>query len=323
VSAIHDLRAPPAKHADGAAERCIRARGLTRSFRGRVALHPTDLDLGPGGIIGLLGPNGSGKSTLLRILTGLVRPDAGEATVAGVALTGDGTAIRRRCTYAPGEIAMYGEMRAHEHLKWFLAGRDAAAVARATEIALALGLPLEKRVRAYSHGMKRQLMLAAALAPRVPVRILDEASEGLDPSKRTAVLDLLRAEARSGTTILLSSHHLAEVDRVCDRLVFMNEGRKIADESSAEFRARARRFVHLAIDEQASMPAVSAILTRAGGARVHVDGLRATVEIRGDDPREFLAEACRARDLPAPRAIEYGELSLSEIYRDLYGIEGC
>lgn len=301
----------------------IRARGITRSFHGRVALHPTDLDLGPGGIIGLLGPNGSGKSTLLRILTGLVRPDSGAAIVAGVALEGDGTAIRRRCAYAPGEIALYGEMRADDQLEWFLEGRDPASLARAREIAHELGLPLEKRVRAYSHGMKRQLLLAAALAPDVPLRILDEATEGLDPSKRTAVLDLLRAEARRGTTILLSSHHLGEVERVCDRLVFMNEGRKIADERADEFRSRARRFVRMTFDERADMSLVRDVLARTGGARVHVDGSHVQVEIDRDDPRSFLAEACRAADLPAVRAIVYGEMSLSEVYRDLYGIEGC
>jgi ABC-2 type transport system ATP-binding protein len=304
-------------------EGTIHARGITRSFGGRIALHPTDLDLGPGGIIGLLGPNGSGKSTLLRILTGLVRPDAGEASVAGVRLVGDGTAIRRRCAYAPGEIALYGEMGAREHLRWFLAGRDRESIDRAEAIALELGLPLEKRVRAYSHGMKRQLLLAAALAPDLPVRILDEATEGLDPSKRTSVLELLRDDARRGTTILLSSHHLGEVERVCDRLVFVNEGRKIADERAAEFRLRARRFVHIAFDEGADLSAAGAILSRIDGARVHLDGAHARIQIRRDDPREFLAEACRARDLPPLRTISYGEMSLSEIYRDLYGIEGC
>ncbi len=301
-------------------ERRIRAHGLARSFKGKPAVHPTDLDLGPGGIIGLLGPNGSGKSTLLRMLTGLVPRDAGEAWVGGVALEGDGTAIRKRCTYAPGEIALYGEMRAREHLRWFLDGRGRDALERAEEIAEELGLPLEKRVRAYSHGMKRQLLLAAALAPDVAVRILDEPTEGLDPSKRSTVLDLLRGEAARGTTILLSSHHLAEVERACDRFVFMNEGRKIADEPAAEFGRRARRFVHFAFDD---LDAGQSALERLGGARVHRAGARILAEIDGDDPRAFLAAACAAPGLPAPRSIDYGSMSLSEIYRDLYGIEGC
>ena len=304
-------------------ERVIRARGIAKSFRGKVALHPTDDDLGPGGIVGLLGPNGSGKSTFLRVLTGLVRPDAGTASVAGVALEGDGTAIRRRCAYSPGEIALYGEMRAREHLHWFLRGRGRSSIARATALAGELGLPLEKRVRAYSHGMKRQLLLAAALAPDVPVRILDEATEGLDPSKRSVVLDLLSAEARRGTTVLLSSHHLGEVDRVCDRLVFLNEGRKIADERAAEFRARAQAILRIAFDEGADSAAIQAALAEIDGASVRVEGSRASIRLRGEDPRAFLAAVCARRDVPRPRAIEYGSMSLAEIYRELYGVEGC
>ena len=315
--------APSVSHGVAPGERSIRACGIAKAFRGKVALHPIDVELGPGGIAGLLGPNGSGKSTFLRILTGLVRTDAGTAAVAGVALAGDGTAIRKRCAYAPGEIALYGEMRAREHLRWLLRGREPASITRAMELAGELGLPLEKTVRNYSHGMKRQLLLAAALAPDVPVRILDEATEGLDPSKRSVVLDLLRADARRGTTILLSSHHLGEVDRVCDRLVFLNEGRKIADERADDFRARARGLLRIAFDESTDPAAIERTLSGIDGASVRVDGSRASVRIRGEDPRAFLAAACARADLPQPRAIEYGALSLSEIYRELYGVEGC
>jgi len=300
----------------------VESRGLARRFGSRVAVHPFDLDLGPGGIIGLLGPNGSGKSTLLRMLLGLVRPDAGTARIDGVALAGDGIAVRRRVAYAPGEIAMLGEMRAGAHLDWLCRGREAAA-ARAREIAGELGLPLDARVRAYSHGMKRQLLLAAALAPRVPVRILDEATEGLDPSRRGEILERLREDAASGTTILLSSHHLGEVDRVCDVLVFMNEGRKIAQESADSLAARARRLVRFVFDEGTDMRVVEATLARRTRARVRVEGLRASVSLEEGDPASFLASALAASDLPRPRALQYGELSLGDLYRELYGVEGC
>ena len=223
----------------------IVARGLTRRFGSTVAVHPLDLDVGPGGITGLLGPNGSGKSTLLRMLTGLVQPDAGSASVDGVPLEGDGTAIRRRCTYSPGEVVLYREMRGAEHLDWLLRGRDRVARRRGREIAAVFELPLTARVRAYSHGMKRQLLFAASLAPRVPVRILDEPTEGLDPSRRGTLLDLLQEDAAAGTTILLSSHHLGEVDRSCQRLIFLNKGRLVADESAEDVRRRAGRLVRL------------------------------------------------------------------------------
>jgi len=305
-----------------AGDRRIVARGLTRTFGAKVALHPTDLDVGPGGITGLLGPNGSGKSTLLRMLTGLLRPDSGSASVDGVALSGDGTAIRKRCCYAPGEIALYGELRGLEHLNWFLRGRERDARKRAREIADALALPLKKRVQTYSHGMKRQLVFAAALAPRVPVRILDEPSDGLDPNKRSVLIDLLEADAASGTTILLSSHHLDEVDRVCDTFVFINEGKTISVESAAAVAERARRLVRITFAaENGAGPRLADALARLKSGRATLHGSMALVELDQSDPRAFLAELANLRDLPAPIAIEYGQTSLQDLYRGLYGVE--
>lgn len=281
-------------------------------------------------MIGLLGPNGSGKSTLLRILVGLVRPDAGTASVAGVPLAGDGTAIRRRATYAPGELALYKELRADSHLEWFLRGRDRTALPRARAIAGQLGLPLRARVRTYSHGMKRQLMFAAALAPELPVRILDEPTEGLDPTKRGVVLDLLAQDAReNGTTIVLSSHHLGEVDRACDRLVFLSLGKKIADETPASLGERAGRVLRLDFPSDSDRARITRAIEKIGGARLtrletSADGaLRASLNLETDDPRTFTAAALSSPDLPRPQAFEYGHLSLVEIYRELYGVEGC
>lgn len=301
----------------------IVARGLTRTFGSKIALQPTDLDLGPGGVIGLLGPNGSGKSTLLRILVGLVRPDAGSAVVAGVTLVGDGTDIRRRCTYAPGELALYGELNGRDHLGWLLRGREGSSRARACAIADELGLPLRARVRTYSHGMKRQLLFAAALAPAVPVRILDEPTEGLDPTKRGQVLDLLAADARRGTTILLSSHHLGEVDRTCDRLVFLSAGAKIADETAESVARRARRLVRVAYAPEADFDSVERAFATMPEVRATREGTRFAVTLGTEDPRGFLAALAALPELPPPRAVEFGQLSLQELYRELYGVEGC
>jgi ABC-2 type transport system ATP-binding protein len=301
----------------------IRVRGLTRRFGALQALSAFDLDIPRGAVTGLLGPNGSGKSTLLRCLVGLVRPDAGTAEVDGVPLLGDGTAIRRRCTYSPGEVALYGELSGREHLRWFLRGRDRPALRRALAMADELGLPLAKRVRGYSHGMKRQLLFAAAMAPDVPVRILDEASEGLDPTKRGQILGMLEADARRGVAILLSSHHLGEVDRVCDRLVFLNAGRLVGAEDAAGVRERAGRLLRIDYgDTLAAQRAAQALAHLAGSvARVRDGAL--TVELERPDPRAALAALCAAPELARPRTVEYGRLSLAELYRELYGVEGC
>jgi ABC-2 type transport system ATP-binding protein len=302
----------------------IVARGLARSFRGRPAVLPFDLDLGPG-ITGLLGPNGSGKSTFLRMLVGLVRPDAGQAEVGGVAVTGDGTLARRRSTYAPGEIALYGEMRGRDHLDWLLRGRERDARERARKLGGELGLPLDRRVRGYSHGMKRQLLFAAAMAPRVAVRILDEASEGLDPSRRSLLLELLREDAARGTAILLSSHHLAEVDRACDTFVFLDAGRKIGVEGAAALRERAARLLRVGFGPGLDAGEAAARAARALGplARARASAGHVVLELAEPDPRAALAALARADDLPAPRELAYGEPSLQELYRDLYGVEPC
>lgn len=277
-----------------------------------------DLDLGPGGVTGLLGPNGSGKSTFMRCLTGLVKPDAGEASIDGVELEGDGTAIRKRVTYVPGELHLYSEMYGREHLLWLLRGREKSCHARAIELAEELGLPLDLKVRGYSHGMKRQLLFASAMAPKVNVRILDEPTEGLDPTKRGQVLDLLQAEAQTGTTILLSSHHLGEVDRSCDRLLFMNNGHCIADEMPEKVHERATRLLLVGYRDAAP----TELDQLPGIESVRFDGTRAVVMLSDADPREFLAALAARSDWPAPKEIEHGSLSLNELYRDLYGVEG-
>lgn len=301
----------------------IVVRGLGHHFGDKVALADgLELHLGPGGVIGLLGPNGSGKSTLMRLLVGLVPLQRGEVVVDGVALTGDGLGIRRRVTYAPGELHVYGELTGAAHLRLLLRGRPASALARATAIAEDLELPLRRRVRGYSHGMKRQLVFAAAMGPDVRVRILDEISEGLDPAKRSEILDRIEADAAAGTTVLLSSHHLGEVDRACARIVFLSDGRVIADETAEAVRRRASRVIKLRFPSDSSAEARDAALRGPGVEGLsHEDGVTRIV-LDHEDPRPFLARLASLDSLPAPLSIEHGRLSLRELYRSLYGVEG-
>lgn len=300
----------------------ISIRGVSRRFGDVQALHPIELEIASGAITGLLGPNGSGKSTLLRILTGLLRPDAGTAFLDGVELQGDGTAVRRRCTYSPGELSLYNEMRGGEHLEWFLRGRGADAVRRGRELADRLALPLRKFVRGYSHGMKRQLLVAAALAPDVPVRILDEPTEGLDPSKRAAVLELLDADVATGTTVLLSSHHLGEVDRSCESIVFLDGGKVLSVESPEEIARRARRRLTLEFSSPDDAARATEILSGPLVEGIAARGSSLVAQLADEDPRPVLELLARARTLEPPRRIGYGELSLEELYETLYGVEG-
>jgi ABC-2 type transport system ATP-binding protein len=299
----------------------IRIAGLTRRFGTNVAVQPLTAEVGPGGITALLGPNGSGKSTLLRMLLGLVRPDAGTAEVDGVALAGDGLGIRRRATYLCGELHVYGELTARAHLAWCLRGRGREAIARACELAEGFELPLGRRMRSFSHGMKRQLLLAAALAPDVRVRVLDEPTEGLDPTRRAQVLELLRADAARGTTLLVSSHHLGEVERGSSRQLFLRQGELLDEGSARALQRRAReslRVVWAGAPERGALECALAGRT----ADLRLEGERATILLHEGSGIETLRTLLSAPGLPEVRSLVYGELPLAELYRELYGAEG-
>lgn len=317
------MDAPPDSHGsnDPPGPGRIVARGLSKSYGRHVALAPLDVEVEPGSITGLLGPNGSGKTTLLRLLYGLIRPTTGGASVDGHAIAGDGIAVRRRATYMPGETALLVDLSGRAHLDWLLRGRPRAAHERSRAIAAELELPLRAKVRSYSHGMKRQLLFAAALGPDVPVRLLDEASEGLDPKKRGRIIELLQADAARGTTILLSSHHLGEVDRACERMIFLAEGRVLAVEDAESVAERAAEVVHVGWDDAAIAARAATQIATWPDVRVERRGGGLVARLARADPRPFLARLAAA-DLPAPQTVEYGRLSLRELFRDLYGVEG-
>jgi len=300
----------------------IRIRGLSRCFGTTQALSPVDLDIAPGEIVGLIGPNGSGKSTLLRCLTGVVRKDAGDIMIDGEELTGDGVNIRRRVSYSPGEVNTYGELTGTGHLTWLLRGRDQATHARAHGVAEELGLPMRRKVRTYSHGMKRQLLFAAAIAPEVRVRLLDEITEGLDPAMRARILDKLRADADAGCAVLLSSHHFGEVDRVCDRLVFIGEGKKLSEESPETIAARARGLATFEYADAKTALRAHEILS-AEGVDADPRDARLLVRLGDGDPQAALALLLSRSDLPAPTSVIYGRLPLADLYQELYGREAC
>ncbi len=301
----------------------VRIRGLSRSFGQKLALAPLDLDVPAGEITGLLGPNGSGKSTLMRCLLGLVRADSGEAWVDGVRLRGDGREVRARSTFAPGEFALYGQMRADRQLDWLLAGRDREAHERAHALANELELPMQEPVHAFSHGMKRQLLFAAAMGPRVAVRILDEISEGLDPAKRGLVLERLRDDVKQGTAVLLSSHHLGEVQRICDSMVFMRGGHLLSDQNTRTVLDHSRRLVRLQFAPSTDLARLEAVARAAGAVDMSGPAENLLLHLDDQDPRRALTAIFSNSDLPSPLRIEYGQPSLEELYRELYGEDAC
>ena len=221
----------------------VEARGLAKRYRGRAgadpvqALHGLDLVVPRGAVVGLLGPNGSGKSTTLRLLLGLHSPTAGEARVLG--FPAGHREARRRTGYMPEEADLHPFLSARECVETAGAlhgmargARRAAAAALLERVGLAA--EADRRVEGFSRGMKRRVGLAAALVHGPELLVLDEPTAGLDPVGRDGLLSLLEECRGRGATVLLSSHVLSDVERLCDRVAILGSGRLAAEGSMAE-----------------------------------------------------------------------------------------
>jgi len=216
-----------------AREPAIRARGLTKRFGSILALDGLDLEVPAGSIFGLLGPNGAGKTTTIRILTGLARPNAGEATVAGIRVGLDEPELRRRLGYLDQDPRFYGWMRGRELLELVgrLDGLDGAALRdRVAEMLERTGLTgaAERRIGGYSGGMRQRLGIAQALLHRPAIVFLDEPVSSLDPEGRRDVLSLIEG-MRGETTVVVSTHVLSDVERICDRVAILDRGRLVTE----------------------------------------------------------------------------------------------
>jgi len=222
----------------------LEATGLRKSYGAVVAVDAVDLAVEVGTVLGFLGPNGAGKTTVIRILSTILRADAGEFTVAGVPRA-DPLEIRRRIGVLP-ESAGYplgetGEEWLTYHAQLFGRARvDARAAARRLLTEVGLGDRGRSLISAYSRGMRQRLGIARALVNDPQIVFLDEPTLGLDPSGQRQVLDLVAGIAQEhGVTVVLTTHLLAEVEQVCGRVVILNHGRVVADGTVEEVSRRA------------------------------------------------------------------------------------
>ena len=226
--------------------------GLTKSYGQRRAIDALDLQVEGGSVVGFLGPNGAGKTTLIRVLSTMLQADRGSFTVAGIPHTNP-VEIRRRVGVLP-ESAGYLEGQTGEETLVFHARLFGVALHEAHRRAAALlaevGLAdrAQSLVRSYSRGMRQRLGIARALVSQPEVLFLDEPTLGLDPAGQRQVLGLVAAAARGhGVTVMLSTHLLAEVEEVCDRVVILNQGRVVADGTVREVAERASAPRHATI----------------------------------------------------------------------------
>ena len=191
---------------------------LTKDYGRFRALANLTLRIQPGEVVGLLGPNGSGKSTALRLLLGFIRPTSGTARVAGFDCWAQSVEVRKRVAYLPGELRLYETMTGRRLVTFLGEVRGARPGPELDALAKKLDIDIDRPLTHMSSGMKRKVALLAVLVPNVPLIILDEPTNTLDPTMRDELLEQLRGAKARGQAVLFSSHVLQEVEAVCDRV---------------------------------------------------------------------------------------------------------
>ncbi len=220
----------------------IETERLSKTFGDMRALDELNLTIRGGSVYGLLGPNGAGKTTAIRVLTTLLKPSAGKATVLGLDVARDAAAVRQKISLTGQYASVDEDLTGQENLvlvSRLLGMSWGDARSRATELLAAFGLSeaASKQVRTFSGGMRRRIDIAASLVTRPEILFLDEPTTGLDPRSRNQVWDLVRQIAADGTTVLLTTQYLEEADRLAERMAVIDHGRVIAEGTSHELKS--------------------------------------------------------------------------------------
>lgn len=216
----------------------LQVQGLKKAYGSLIAVDGISFDVATGETIGLLGPNGAGKTTTVSMVAGLLQPDAGQVRIDGETVTGETSTVKQKIGLVPQELAVYEELAARTNLEIFAAlyGISGAPARRAIESALEL-VGLRDRandpVGTFSGGMKRRINLAASLLHDPAVLLLDEPTVGVDPQSRNAIFDNLATLQERGKTLVYTTHYMEEAERLCDRIVIVDHGHVIANDTLA------------------------------------------------------------------------------------------
>ncbi len=253
----------------------ISVSGLVKTFGGTVALDGLDLEVSTGEVHGFLGPNGSGKTTTIRILLGLLRADRGSVSLLGGDPWHDATALHRRLAYVPGDVSLWPNLTGGEVIDLMARLRGDVDPKRRAELLERFDLDPTKKARNYSKGNKQKVALVAGLSSDAELLLLDEPTIGLDPIMEAVFQDCILDLKREGRTILLSSHILAEVEALCDRVSIIRAGRTVQSGSLAELRHLTRTTVvaetELRADGLPDVPGVSDVELLDGRVSFSVD----------------------------------------------------
>ncbi|MFG1687764.1 ATP-binding cassette domain-containing protein [Nonomuraea sp. NPDC049269] len=293
----------------------ISVSGLVKTFGRTRALDGLDLSVRAGEVHGFLGPNGAGKSTTIRILLGLLRQDSGTAQLLDGDPWRDATTLHRRLAYVPGDVTLWPTLSGGEAIDLLGRMRGGLDPQRRAELLDAFELDPRKKGRAYSKGNRQKVALVAALSSDSELLILDEPTSGLDPLMEAVFQECVQEERRKGRTVLLSSHILAEVEALCDRVSIIRNGRTVETGTLAELRHLTRTSITAELDGP-----VPRLASTTGVHDLYAEGNRLSCQVDGDalDPllREFVRVGVRSL-VSQPPTLE--EMFLRHYESDLPG----
>jgi ABC-2 type transport system ATP-binding protein len=253
----------------------ISVRGLEKSFGRTRALDGLDLEVSPGEVHGYLGPNGAGKTTTIRILLGLIRADAGSVTLLGGDPWSERVSLHRRLAYVPGEVNLWPSLTGGEVVDLLGRLRGGMDPRRREDLLERFELDPTMKMRAYSKGNRQKVALVSALASDVELLLLDEPTIGLDPLMAEVFRGVIEEEQGTGRTVLLSSHILAEVEALCERVTIIRNGRVVESGSLTDLRHLTRTSITAELasppDGLSQLPGVHDLRVDGSVVRCQVD----------------------------------------------------
>jgi ABC-2 type transport system ATP-binding protein len=284
--------------------------GITKRFGSTVALDDLDLSVDVGEVHGYLGPNGAGKSVTIRLLLGLLKQDDGSATVLGHDPWHDAVDLHHRIAYVPGEVSLWPNLSGGEIIDYFARLRGDVDIARRDDLVQRFELDTTKKAGTYSKGNRQKVALVTALSSHAELLMLDEPTSGLDPLMEEVFQDAVSEIASEGRTVLLSSHILAEVEKLCDRVTIIRKGRVVQHGSLTDLRTTTRTSVTVTADGD-----LSALNDMAGVHSVRTDGS----DVHFDVDRTSLDEVMRYVASAGIRSLVSQPPTLEELFLREYG----
>ena len=307
----------------------VTARGLVKTYGAVRALDGLDLDVGRGTVMALLGPNGAGKTTAVRVLTTLLVPTEGTATVAGLDVRRDGRALRSRIGVSGQYAAVDEHLTAFENLDmvgrlYHLGARRSRQRAHELLERFDLTEAARRPVRGFSGGMRRRLDLAGALVAEPEVLFLDEPTTGLDPRSRLGMWDVISELVSGGTTLLLTTQYLEEADRLADRIAVIDRGRVIAEGTADQLKSQVGgERLEITVSDTEGIAAARAALAPLTGGEIGVDEHTRTVTAPVTGGTRALVQALGALDRDGVEVLDAGvrRPTLDDVFLTLTGHE--